>query len=387
MPDFPTNGDGKLKIAMFGHKRIPSRQGGVEVVVGALSSRMAALGHQVVCYNRTGGADAQPAKLRWSGVCLKPVWTVDIKGLAAVSSSFFTAWACALGDADVVHIHAEGPAAFCWIPKLFGKRVVVTIHGLDWQRAKWANGPGRHYIRFGERMAVRFADEIIVLSRSAQAYFWETYGRECVWIPNGMEPARFAAAADGLEPEGYFLYLGRLVPEKGAHYLIEAFRAVKTDKKLVIAGSPSDTADYARQLTALAQGDERIVFTGFAGEELRASLYSHAYGYVLPSDLEGMPLGLLEAMAYGNCCLVSDIPACTEVVGQRGMVFPHGSVSGLRDAIQRLCDEPDLVALYRARAKAMDGPGWEEITSKTLEVYQSAQAGKGARLWPQRKQI
>ena len=206
-----------MKIAMFGHKRVPSREGGVEVVVGELSTRMAAAGHQVICYNR-GGRCVNGQGLVWKavdeykGVSLKRVFTLNKKGLAAVTSSFFAAVCSAFGRADVVHIHAEGPAFMCWLPKLFGKRIVVTVHGLDWQREKWRNGIGARYILAGERMAVRFADEIIVLSRNMQEYFKNTYGRSTVWIPNGVNQPEYAAAdyiTDfyGLKQDEYILFL------------------------------------------------------------------------------------------------------------------------------------------------------------------------------------
>ena len=143
-----------LRIAMLGHKRIPSREGGVEIVVDELSTRMAAMGHDVTCFNRGGhhvsGKEFDQSSLsEYKGVKLKKVLTIDAKGLAAMTSSFFGAIRCAFGKFDVVHFHAEGPCAFIWLPKLFGKRVVATIHGLDWQRDKW-HGFAKKYIHFGK---------------------------------------------------------------------------------------------------------------------------------------------------------------------------------------------------------------------------------------------
>ena len=202
----------RLCISMFGQKRW-SREGGIEVVVEELSTRMVKLGHQVTCYNRGGhhvsGKEFDGAKLHeYEGVKLNTVPTINGKGLAAVSSSFFAALASAFGRYDVVHIHAEGPAAMCWIPKLFGKRVVVTIHGLDHQRGeKWGKF-ARKYIMLGEKNAVRYADEIIVLSRGVQQYFADTYGRETVFIPNGVErpeivPAKLIKEKYGLDKDSY----------------------------------------------------------------------------------------------------------------------------------------------------------------------------------------
>ena len=374
-------GEQALKIAMFGQKKIPSREGGVEIVVAELSRRMTQLGHQVCCYNRKGhhvsGAEFDEARAAsYEGVKLKYVPTIEKKGLAAASSSFFAALCCAFGSYDVVHIHAEGPAVFSFIPKFFGKRVVVTIHGLDWQRAKWKGGLGEKYIHLGEKMAVKYADEIIVLSRAVQDYFMQTYGRSTRFIPNGItrpepEQAQLISEKLNIEAGKYILYLGRLVPEKGAHYLIQAFRELDTDKKLIIAGGSSDTEGYMLRLKELAEGDGRIVFTGFVQGKILRELYSNAYLYVLPSDLEGMPLSLLEALSYGNCCVVSDIPECTEVVEDKALCFPKGDVGALRDLLHSLLNEPETVERYRAEASNFicGKYSWDEVLKKTLELY------------------
>lgn len=371
----------RLKIAMFGHKRIPSREGGIEVVVEELAVRMAKQGHRVTCYNRRGhhvsGAqfDAQ-GRSEYQGVRIKTVPTIDRKGLAAVSASFFAAVCSALGRYDVVHIHAEGPAAFCWLPRLMGKRVVVTIHGLDWQREKWKGGFASRYIRFGEKMAARWADEIIVLSKQVQKYFQGTYNRDTTWIPNGVSRPEKREADEivqkfGLHKDSYFLFVGRIVPEKGEHYLIKAFRQVATDKKLVIAGGGSDSDEYMQSLKELASGDERVLFTGFVQGRILEELYSNAYVYVLPSDLEGMPLSLLEAMSYGNCCLTSDIPECTEVVEDHGLSFQKGEIEDLKEKLQNLCDHEEKVNTYKRNAsdcicKKYD---WDAAVQQTLAVY------------------
>lgn len=369
-----------LRIAMVGHKRVPSREGGVEVVVGALSTRMVALGNTVTCYNRSGehiaGAQYSGEKLHnYEGVTLKYVPTIQKKGLAALTASFFGCLRAAFGRYDIVHVHAEGPAAFCWIPRLTGKRVIVTIHGLDWQRAKWKNGFGSKFIHFGERMAVRWASEIIVLSRSMQLYFYDAYKRRTVLIPNGVP--RFEAQEPeiirqyGLARGNYILYLGRIVPEKGEHYLLEAFCQIHTDKKLIFAGGESDSADYAAQLKAKAADNDRVQFLGFVEGQQLAELYSNAYVYVLPSDVEGMPLTLMEAMSYGNCCLTSDIPECMSVMREFGMSFRKGDVADLRDKLQYLCDHAEVVKEYRMKAADFicQYHNWDTITQQTLALY------------------
>ena len=372
----------KLNIAMFGHKRIPSREGGVEIVVEELSTRMAALAHNVTCYGRRGhhvsGAKFDGAVFtEYKGVKIRSVYTLNKKGLAAVTSSFFAALRASFSKADVVHIHAEGPAFMCWMPKLFGKHVVVTVHGLDWQREKWKNGLGSKYIYWGEKMAVRFADEIIVLSRNVQEYFWDTYRRRTSWIPNGatrsecLEPEEIVKRF-GVAKDDYILFLGRIVPEKGIHYLINAFKQVDTCKSLVIAGGASDTDDYMLYLKELAKEDDRIRFTGFVQGKVLEELYSNSYIYVLPSDLEGMPLSLLEAMSYGNCCLTSDIKECTEVTGEKGISFRKGDVADLAAKLQYLCDDVDVTQKYKSEAAdyICKKYSWDAVVEETLTLYQ-----------------
>ena len=271
---------------MFGQKRL-SREGGVEIVVKELCTRMAQNGCDVTCYNRAGhhvsGAEYDDAgKTEYEGIRQKSVPTIERRGLAAVSSSAFAALYSAFGKYDVVHIHAEGPAFFAWLPKMFGKRVVVTVHGIDWQREKWQSGLGSKFIHQGEKNAAKYADEVIVLSKGVQDYFKETYGRETHFIPNGVNrpqirEANLITEKFGLKKDSYILFLGRLVPEKGIRYLVEAFKNVKTDKKLVIAGGSSDTDSFMEELKELAKGDDRILFTGFVQGAMLDELYSNAY--------------------------------------------------------------------------------------------------------------
>lgn len=370
-----------MKIAMFGQKRIPSREGGVEIVVEELSTRMVKQGHEVTCYNRKGhhvsGKEYDIEKRETCGaVKIKTVPTIDIKGLAAVSSAFFAALCSAFGQYDVVHIHAEGPAFFCWIPKVVGKKVVVTIHGLDWSREKWKNGLGSWFIRQGERNAVKYADDIIVLSEGVQNYFYKTYGKTTYFIPNGVnkpnvQTTKMITKKFGILKDSYILFLGRLVPEKGIRYLIEAFKRTNTDKMLVIAGGSSDTDDFENELKKMAENDQRIIFTGFVQGQILDELYSNAYIYVLPSDLEGMPLSLLEAMSYGNCCLVSDIPECAEVVEDKALIFKKSDVQDLFEKLQDACENSEKVMNLKQQAAKFISQkyNWDDVVKKTVELY------------------
>ncbi len=373
-----------MKISMIGHKRIPSREGGVEIVVEELSTRMVKLGHEVTCYNR-GGKHVLDKKQKvdnikkYKGVKLKKVLTIDKKGLAAMTSSFFGTLKILFSNADVVHYHAEGPCVMIPIIKwLSRKKVIVTIHGLDWQRAKWG-GFATKYIKFGEKIAVKYADEIIVLSKNVQKYFKDTYGRNTTFISNGVnEPEilenKIITEKYGLKKDDYILFLGRIVPEKGIHYLIDAFNELNTTKKLVIAGGASDTNTYYLELKEKAKNNSNIIFTGFVqGEELQ-ELYSNAYIYCLPSDVEGMPLSLLEAMSYGNCCLTSDIDECSEVLQDKGVTFKKSNVKDLSKILQELLNNKLKVQEFKTNAQkyVLNNYNWDYIVDETLNIY-----GKG----------
>ena len=369
-----------MRIAMIGHKRYGSREGGVEVVVTELARRMAALGHEVTCYDRSGSdvmtGDAASTQERViDGVRVVPVKTIDKKGLAAASASYYATKAAIADKPDVIHYHAEGPCAMLPLAAKAGVRTVATIHGLDWQRAKWGK-LGSAYIKHGEKAAASKADEIIVLSRSAQTYFRETYGRDTRFVPNGIEPkvplaAQIIQEKRGLSAGSYILFLGRLVPEKRPELLIEAFKRLDTDKRLVIAGGASDTSEYEKELRDMAEGDKRILFTGFVTGDILAELYSNAYCYVLPSDVEGMPMSLLEAMAYGRCCVTSDITECADVLGGHGMTFEKGNADALRAVLQNLLEAPEHVQQLGTEAKrhVEESYSWDSVVAKTLAIY------------------
>lgn len=367
-----------MKIAMLGHKRIPSREGGVEIVVEELATRMVQRGHRVVAYNRKGKHVSDDTYSlsdikEYKGVQICQVPTIDKKGLNALIYSIFASIRATFGKCDVIHYHAEGSCAMLWLPKLFHVRTVATIHGLDWKRAKWG-GFATRYLKWGEKMAAKKADQIIVLSRNMQCYFKETYGRDTVYIPNGLSlPCRREASLImekyGLHKDEYILFLARIVPEKGVHYLIDAFLKLDTDKKLVIAGGSSHSLDYYNEIQEKTKGDKRIIMTGFVQDELLEELYSNCNMYVLPSDVEGMPISLLEAMGYGRRCLVSDIPENTELAMEHAVRFRHGDVADLQKKMQEMLLDPQTEHPENL-AYVQEHFNWDTIVNQTLKLYQ-----------------
>lgn len=375
-----------MKIAFIGHKRIPSREGGVEVVVEELSTRLVQKGYQVDVYNRKGknvqdkNADIQNNKLKeYKGVKIKTILTINKKGIDALIYSFFASIIASFKKYDCIHYHAEGSCGMLWIPHLLKKRIVVTIHGLDWQRAKWDGSlwgkMGNKYIKFGEKMAVKYADEIIALSKEVQKYFKKEYNRDTVYIPNGVEKPVYREPKEikekyDLEKDNYILFLARIVPEKGLDYLIDAYKQINTDKKLVIAGGASHTNEYYQKIVEKVKNNENIIMTGFVQGEVLEELFSNCFLYILPSDVEGMPISLLEAMSYGKNCLVSDIEENKEVVEDMATTFKKSNVEDLKIQLEKcLIEKNNRKSSEDIANFVIKKYNWDEVVEKTAELY------------------
>ncbi len=368
-----------MKIAMIGHKRIPSREGGVEVVVEELATRLVKDGYQVDVYNRKGKnvqdkkADKEKKKLKeYKGVRIITIPTINKKGIDALLYSILATIRALFGHYDVIHYHAEGPCAMLWLPHFFRIYTIATIHGLDWQRSKW-NGLGAKYIKFGEKIAAKYADEIIVLSKDVQKYFKESYNRSTNFIPNGVNKAtirepEIIKEKYGLEKDSYILFLARIVPEKGLHYLIDAYKQIETDKKLVIAGGASHSNNYLKKIKAMIKDNPNIIMTGFVQGKLLEELYSNCYLYCLPSDIEGMPLSLLEAMSYGCECLVSNIEENINVVNGYGFSFKKANVKDLKEVMEKMLNnsnrKKEEISNYVIRKYS-----WEKNVKESETLY------------------
>jgi len=369
-----------VKIAMIGHKRVPSREGGVEIVVEELSTRLVKNGHQVDIYNRKGKnvqdkrADLKNKKIKeYKGTKIITIPTINKKGIDALVYSFFASIKASFKKYDVLHYHAEGSCAMLWIPHILKKKIVVTIHGLDWQRSKWG-GFASKYIKFGEKMAVKYANEIIVLSKGVQEYFKETYGRDTIFIPNGVNKPtirkpEIIKERYGLNKDEYILFLARIVPEKGLDYLIEAYNNLNTDKKLVIAGGASHTNSYLDTIKEKANKNKNIILTGFVqGKELD-ELYSNCYIYCLPSDVEGMPISLLEAMSYGKNCVVSNIEENTQVVENMATTFEKSNSEDLTKKLIDVLEGKNRKTEKELQDYILNKYNWDEITNITQKLY------------------
>lgn len=365
-----------MKVAMIGQKGIAAKDGGVEKHVEEIATRLVKSGYEVTVYYRNTYIDTQMTE--YKGIKLKCINTINNKNLDAIVYTFKATMDALRKNFDVYHYHALGPASLSFIPRLFGKKVIVTVHGLDWQRGKWGKF-AKAYLKFGENITGKFANKIISVSENLKNYFIKKYNRkekDVIFIPNGvnisMSQPEDLIKAFGLEEDNYILYLARIVPEKGSHYLIQAFNNLNTDKKLVIAGGTSFTDDYLLKIKALVKDDTKIIFTGNVDGKLKEELFSNCYIYVLPSDIEGMPLTLLEAMSYRRCCLVSDIPENKNVVKNNGLTFKKGNIDDLKEKIELLLNNKDLIKNMGENSfnDISDNYNWEYVTKKIEKVYE-----------------
>jgi glycosyltransferase involved in cell wall biosynthesis len=326
-----------MKIAVIGTRGIPATFGGIEKHCEELYSQLAEIGNEVVIYCRKGYVS--DLMFEYKGIKLVPLNTINSKSWDATFHTFWALCHAIVSDADLIHFHAQGPCIFSWMPKIFApnKKMVFTCHGIDWQRNKW-NFLASSVIKLGEIFSARFFHCHIGVSSTLEKYYKNQYNLNMITIYNGTAINDYISLNTmkkkyGLSKGEYFLFVGRLVPEKAPHRLIKAFKEIDTAKNLVIAGGSSMTNDYEEYLKNLAKDDSRIIFTSYVyGEDLQ-ELYSNAFAYISASELEGLPLTLLEAMSYKLPCLVSNIAPHVEVIGENnryGYLFDLDNPDDLR---------------------------------------------------------
>jgi glycosyltransferase involved in cell wall biosynthesis len=366
---------------MIGQKGAPATFGGVERHVEELSAHLAARGHRVTVFVRPGYTKARGA---YRGFVLRPLPSLPTKHLDAATHTALCTVTSLFEPFDVLHYHAVGPALFSVVPRCLGRRVVATIHALDWQRAKWGR-PAEAVLRLGGRIASCIPHQTIAVSRTLQSYY-ESRGRRPVWIPNGVDAPRRGPLERlkrfGVESKRFVLWMGRFVPEKRCEDLIAAFLASKTNAKLLLAGEMDFGDEYCRRLRGMAEGDERIIFAGgLYGPDKDEALW-HAAVVVLPSELEGLPLVLLEAMAVSACVAATRLEPCRELIrpGRTGLLFDVHDRTALRSAIEWALQHPAEATVMGERACASLGEdySWPRIAERTEAVYERALGLRGA---------
>lgn len=369
-----------MKIAMIGQKGIPAHSGGVEQHVDVLSRLLVERGHEVIVYCRRSYCDEaiineQSAISNSPCRIFRP--SVPTKHLDAITHTVTATIDVLFRDADVVHYHAIGPAALAPIARLRGLPTVVTCHGLDWQRAKWG-GLAKRCLRLGEWLAARCASRLVVVSEPLRQHFASVHGVDSTFIPNGVVPMEQRTPDRikqwNLRPRNYLLAASRLVREKGLHYLIPAFQSLETDLKLVIAGGGGLDQSYEQELRRMA--GHNVVFTGNADRELMAELYSNALLFLLPSELEGMSIALLEAMSCGLPVVVSDIPENVCVVGADGFTFRNRDTEHLREVLTSVLEHREVLPAFGERCRSrVERFRWPQVAAELEAIYHSVVIG------------
>lgn len=367
---------------MIGQKGLPARYGGVERHVEELAKELAQQGQALLVYARrwyTAGA-----KFVFPGIEVVPLPTVHTKHLDTIGHTFLSTLHALWRGADIIHYHGVGPALLSWLPRLLSPRtrVVVTFHTIDRYHQKW-NWLARLALKAGEWAACTFPHVTIAVSKTIQKYCLNEYYKNTVYIPNGVSlpqsvlPAA-ALPAVGLTAGKYLLMVARLVPHKGAHYLIEAWQFARAQYpellqgyQLVIVGDSVFTDQYVAELHGIAAGDPTVVFTGWQYGEALSALYAHAALVVHPSENEGLSLSVLEGMAYGRAVLISDIPENQELVADERFAFVNASIASLADHIITLLHHPEwLAAAGHANAATVRRRfRWTDIARATVAVY------------------
>ncbi len=368
----------KLKIAFLGARGVVGTYSGIETYYEEVGSRLAARGHEVTAYCRKYFTPDVPSH---RGVRVRRLPSLRSKHLETLSHSLLATLDCLRRDFDVVQYHAIGSSPLAIVPRLFGRTTIVSVRGLDWQRAKWG-GFARWMLRFGEWASARSPSATVVVSETLQRHYQAAHGRRPYMIPNAVVTGERrpigGLAEHGLEAGGFLFFAGRISPEKGVHTLLEALRPLPRHKKLVLAGGTSYSDAYIEQVKA--QAWDEVIFLGRVGRETMEELLSNCYAFVLPSVMEGLSIALLEALSYGNCIVTTDIPENLEVVGTAGLSFPPGDVEALRSVLARVLEDPAAVEEYRrkATARARSRPDWDEVAGLTEALYMELTADPAA---------
>lgn len=357
-----------MKILVTGTRGIPDIVGGVETHCEELYPRLVKMGHDVIVARRT--PYVKDSFVDYQGVKLKNIFAPKTKSLEAIVHTFLAVLYAKKIKADIIHIHAVGPALVIPLAKLLGLRVVFTHHGPDYDRQKWS-GLAKWILRRGESFAVRFSDRIVVISGVIKGILWEKYSYEkSTLIPNGVNLPQKSKTTTyleelGLKPNQYIFTLGRFVKEKGFDLLIEAFlRTSSEDVILVIAGDADHEDDYSIALKNMGGG--KVLFPGFVKGEKLNQLFANARLFVLPSFHEGLPISLLEAMSYNLDVLVSDIPANKEVGLDESFYFNTGDCVDLCEKLEmKLLNIPSNPPYDLAKYN------WDNIAQATSDLYLS----------------
>jgi glycosyltransferase involved in cell wall biosynthesis len=360
-----------MKIAYIALKGMPLG-GGIEKYTEELGSRLVQRGHEIIVYC---SSYYNTNSKNYKGMRIKIMPSINTKSFQKPSLTLFSSLNQFIEkNLDIVHYHAVGPSLFSFMPRFIGRKTVVQIHGLEWMRPKWG-AFGRAFFKFNDLTAVYFPNKVTAVSKFLKNYYERKFGREVIYIPTGVnkpvikKPEKMLEL--GLTGNDYVFFASRLVPDKGCHYLIDAFNELRTDIKLVIAGDAQYEDKYKNMLYEKAEKNKRIIFTGFIHGELLEELFSNAYIYVLPSEIEGLPISLLEAMSYGNCCIASDIPENLEAINEYGYTYSNKNYKDLKRCLEGLIKTGKMIEARKQEEQryVLNNYSWDNIAERFEELY------------------
>ena len=356
-----------MKIAIVGHRGVPANFGGSETAVEEIGPRLVKLGHQVIVYCRKHNSTTDAREYKGMERVVLP--SINTLNLDMPSHSFLSVLHLALfNKVDIIHFHGVGNALFFPMLKLLScSKSLLVVDGPDWDRPKW--GPlARWALRLSFPMAVRYADEIISDNRPVQQLFRDKFARETPYVTYGADIEPVGTTEElkkhGLQPGNYFLQVAALVPDKGAHLLVEAYEKLETDMPLVIVGDTLYTTEYKAKV--MSTPDKRIRFLGYIYGEGYRELVENAYVYVHPLIVDGTSPALLQAMALGKCVVSTDLPETMGVIEGVAIPFKSQDVADLRDKLRYTLDNPDRVAEYGrlARQRIEERYNWDVVTKQ-----------------------
>jgi len=375
-----------MRIAFLGLRGLPATYGGVDRVIEERSTRLAQRGHSVLVYCWKHSKTDHPKE--YKGIRLVHLPTFQVRYFGTLIHTFLSCLDVIKRDIDIVHINNLENAPFAFIPRLFGKKVVVQPHGPAWPILGWGTFrerfltnlkilSSRIYLYFCRFPAAYLSHKTLVISCADREYLLKGKQDKLCLITNGCIVRPLAKPNKmlqlGLEPQKYILTVGRVVPRKGFHHLIKAFRCIETDLKLVIVGGPLSKSAYGSYLMRLAKNDGRIVFLGPIYDALLTEIFSNALAYVHPSESEGQSVALLEALSYGNCVVASDAPESVEVAGENAHYFKSGDYQSLRKVLEDLINNDTGIREKRigARKYMEKHYRWEHRAQKYEQLYMS----------------
>jgi glycosyltransferase involved in cell wall biosynthesis len=359
------------RIAFIGGRGVVGKYSGIETCYEETGARLAEMGHEVTAYCRNYFT---PKTSQYRGMRIVRLPTIRTKHLETLIHTLLSTIHACSSNCDIVHYHTLGPSLFSFLPRLFGKKTVVSVQGLDWQRKKWGK-IARRALKFCEWTSARLPNATVVVSRALQAYYQSRYAKDCAYVPNGTRIRERQTGNYlqniGLQPDGYALFLGRFSPEKNCDFLIEAFEKLDTPMKLVLAGGSSHTDSYVSGLRQ--HQSERIRILDWISGDALEEVLTNAALFILPSDLEGLSLALLDAMGAGLCVLASDAPENVEAIGDAGFTFRRGDVNDLQRMLVLLLSDSVLREDVgrRAQARIRREYLWEEGAKEMNAVYAS----------------